>query len=157
MLLTVPGSTYFTLLDRHTALHQSRCAAKHIETADSIKTAEATTAEDISSPSQELVLQLETLHIEACKRAAQSEERERQAIAALQHPAAELESQLAGDLQQRSVELEVSQARAAQAATKAHQLSEDLRNAENLLTQVQSELAVQAKGVLQAILHGNRL
>ena len=93
------------------------------------------------------MLQLEALHIEACKRAAQFEERERQIIAAQQHPVAELQSQLAGDLQQRSVELGASQARAAQAASKLQHLSDDLTTAENLLTQAQSELAVQAKGM----------
>lgn len=146
LLLTVPGSTYFTLLDRHTALHQSQLAAKYANVADCNKAEEA--SGDRSSPSPALVLQLEALHIEACKRAAQSEERERQMTAALQHSVAELQSQLAGDLQQRSVELGASQARAAQAASKVQRLSDDLTKAETLLAQAQSELAVQAKGML---------
>lgn len=146
LLLAVPSTTYYMLLDRYTALHQSRCIGKSATTPDN---AVKSDQPDGACPSQETLLQLEALHIAVCKRAAESAERERQAKAALKYPVAELSSQLAGDLQQRSVELEVSRAEATKANVKARQLSEDLRKAESLLHEAQTQLGAQAKGVLQ--------
>jgi hypothetical protein len=142
LVLAVPCSAYFMLLDRYTALTQAKCSLPPLHS-------EVAAAEQQDNHSKQLT-QLEAEFLRACKRAAGAEERERQAKAALLHPAAELESQLAGDLQQRSIELAASQARVKQTEGKHQRLIEELQQAEALLLEAQGTLAQQAKSESQS-------
>jgi hypothetical protein len=143
LLAAVPARAYYLLLDKYKAALAHRRSA----TVDSNNA--LLESQDAKGSLERQLFELEQRYVAACARAADAETAKATAQQALQSQdpdtAAILESDLAGQLRQKAVEVETAQQRCAESDRKANRLQEDAEHAEGQLRRVREQLGHQAK------------